>query len=155
MFASIEPFSGSVSNCKCPVTVHQSVAQNPYYFRRPTGSFAPVAAHAFIYHLFANHKASVDGTFDRATLKSFFSLTGGPDSSSLVYTPGHKRIPKNWYKRPVGLEYNVARASVDLAAIAAAHLDSIVLGRNTGTVNSFVRLNIANLMVRPASLPPL
>ena len=130
--------------------MQQSVAQNPYYFRGPTGATVPGGTHALIYRLFANHTGSVDGTLDRDSLKAFFALSGGPDSSSLVYTAGRERIPDYWYKRAPGSDYGAEGFAQDAATIARQHPGTAAFGGNTGTVNSFVGLNVTQLTVRSA-----
>ena len=133
--------------------MRQSVAQNPYYFRGFVGAFIPAGTHALIVRMFSNHTGpDPNATLDRATLKSFYSITGGPDSASLVYTPGYEQIPANWYKRAVGSEYGVANFGLDLNTIDSAHPGGVAFGGNTGTVNPFTGLNVSDLTVRAASL---
>ena len=45
----------------------------------------------------SNHSAEYpNGILDKETLKSFFAITEAADGT-LTYTPGHERIPDNWY----------------------------------------------------------
>jgi len=46
-----------------------------------------------------------EGVLNKAVLKSFMSYTGPEDN--LVHTPGHERIPDNWYKRNPSDEYSI------------------------------------------------
>ena len=45
----------------------------------------------------SNHSAEYpNGILDKETLKSFFAITEAADGT-LSWTPGHERIPDNWY----------------------------------------------------------
>lgn len=47
--------------------------------------------------LMSNHSAEYpNGILDKETLKSFFAITEAADGT-LSWTPGHERIPDNWY----------------------------------------------------------
>ena len=128
----------------------QSVSQNPYYFRGLVGFFIPSGGFAFIARLLANHSAAYpDGFLDPDTLKSFYAMTG-PDGN-LVYSPGNERIPDNWYKRATNDLYTVPPFAMDLSKIFQQHPELVAFGGNTGTVNSFTGINVADLTV---SSPP-
>ena len=102
--------------------------------------------HAFIYRMLANHSAEYPAGFmDRATLKSFYAMTG-PDNN-LVYTPGAERIPDNWYTRAVGDPYDTAFFASDVKTIFQENPDTIAFGGNTGTVNSFTPLDLGDFTV--------
>lgn len=125
----------------------QSVSQNPYYFRAFVGAFIPPGTHAIMYRMLANHTGPTpDGILSQSTLKSFYSVAG-TSSSNFVYTPGHERIPENWYKRAPGSEYSVPGFVADVVMIDAQHPQGASFGGNTGTVNSFVGLNVTDLTV--------
>lgn len=96
--------------------------------------------------MFANKSAAYpEGFLDRGTLKSFYAMSGPEDG--LVYTPGNERIPENWYTRAVGDLYNVPQFDLDFKNLVQQHPELLAFGGNTGTVNSFTGLDIANLTV--------
>lgn len=122
-----------------------SIATNPYYF---SGVFSGVAvepaAYTFIYRFMGNKSAEApEGVLNQDVLKSFFSITGSP--GSFVYTPGNERIPDNWYKRAIGDEYTIPFFLLDLLAAAEQYPQFISVGGNTGTVNTFTGVDVANL----------
>ena len=123
----------------------ESLHQNPYFFNGPfSGVLVQPAAYTFIYRFMANHtSANPDGILRKDVLKSFFSITG--DEGDFTYTPGHERIPENWYRRAVGDEYTIPFFATDANAIALAHPEFLSVGGNTGTTDSFVGLDAANL----------
>ncbi|MCJ1429149.1 hypothetical protein MMC29_007062 [Sticta canariensis] len=122
----------------------ESVAQNPYYFRGFFGLTIPPGTHAFIVRMFANHSAAnPDGFLGRDTLKSFYAMSGPDDK--LVYSPGNERIPENWYTRAADNLYTVPLVDMDLSNLFEQHPELVAFGGNTGTVNSFAGLNIADL----------
>lgn len=101
--------------------------------------------------MFANHSAAYpDGFLGRDTLKSFYAMSG--PENELVYSPGNERIPENWYTRAADNLYTVPLVDMDLWNLFQQHPELVAFGGNTGTVNSFAGLNIANLTV---SYPPL
>ena len=75
--------------------------------------------------------------------KSFFSITG--DYPDFTYTPGHERIPDNWYKRNPADAYNIPYFSIDIDTMAFQHPEFLSVGGNTGTTNSFVGVDPSNL----------
>jgi len=84
-----------------------------------------------------------EGRLDRATLKSFFSITG--EEGSFVYTPGNERIPDNWYRRAIGDDYGVLQLVLQLDEIAISNPQFFSVGGNTGQVNTFTGVDIGNL----------
>lgn len=129
----------------------ESVAQNPYYFRGFFGLTIPPGTHAFIVRMFANHSADYpDGFLGRETLKSFYAMSG-PDNE-LVYSPGNERIPENYYTRAADNRYTVPLIDMDLWNLFGEHTELVAFGGNTGTVNSFTGLNIADLTVSSTPL---
>ncbi|PQE32143.1 hypothetical protein CJF32_00001736 [Rutstroemia sp. NJR-2017a WRK4] len=122
----------------------QSVSNNPYFFSPPFAGFVASVAHPFVVNMFSNHSAEQpNGYLDRATLKSFFGVSG-PDSA-LVWNKGQERIPNNWYRRPSSNPYTLASGVLDTLANLRAYPDSFRVGGNTGTVNSFAGVDLGNL----------
>ena len=102
--------------------------------------------------MFANKSAAYpEGFLDQNTLKSFYAMTG-TDDSNMVYTPGFERIPDNWYTRAIGDPYDVPFIDEDLTMLFAQNQELDAFGGNTGTVNSFTGLNVANLTVSTIQL---
>jgi hypothetical protein len=58
---------------------------------------------------------------------------------------GHEKIPDNWYTRARGDEYTIPFYSPDTVEMALEHPQFTSLGGNTGTTNSFVGIDPANL----------
>ncbi|MCJ1462824.1 hypothetical protein MMC07_001427 [Pseudocyphellaria aurata] len=140
------PTTTSICSANIPLfAVHkESVAQNPYFFRGFISFLLPPGTHAFIARMFANHSADYpDGFLGRDTLKSFYAMSG-PDNE-LVYSPGNERIPENWYRRAADNLYTAPFFDSDLYNIFGKHPELVAFGGNTGTVNSFAGLNIADL----------
>jgi hypothetical protein len=97
--------------------------------------------------LMSNHSYQYpNGILDKETLKSFFSITENSDGS-LTYTPGHERIPYNWYRRPVGAlnEYSPLSFAQDLLTMSQTVPGVVAIGGNTGTVNSFTGVDLADI----------
>jgi hypothetical protein len=92
----------------------------------------------------SNHTAEEpSGYLDSYNLKTFFSYTGEGDD--LVYTPGHEKIPANWYRRPSSQPYTVPDVFEDLITGYLEYPQTLQLGGNTGTVNSFTGVDVGNL----------
>lgn len=97
-----------------------SLYNNPYFFRGPVGAAVPPGTNGLAAHLFSNKSAQYpNGYLSRATLKSFFGVTGADDA--LQFTPGQERIPANWYKWAPSAPYTTASFAADVAAVYEAH----------------------------------
>lgn len=123
----------------------ESIANNPYYF---TGAFSTVvvvpAAYNFVINLMSNHSKEVPGGYlDGYNFKSFFGVTGEP--GNFVWQKGQERIPEAWYRRPSYAPYDASDVIGDVAIGYLAYPNTLKFGGNTGTVNSFTGLNVANL----------
>ncbi|KAJ3858652.1 hypothetical protein EV359DRAFT_87413 [Lentinula novae-zelandiae] len=123
----------------------QSIDNNPYFFNAAfSGLAVQPAAYQFTFRLMANKSEEFpEGRLDRDTLKSFFAISGPDDN--LVYTPGHERIPDNWYKRAIGDEYDFSFFLTELGAIAAANPQFASIGGNTGEADTFTGVDVADL----------
>ncbi|KAI7604247.1 hypothetical protein KC346_g11547, partial [Hortaea werneckii] len=73
----------------------------------------------------------------------FFSVSG--EDGNFEYTPGHERIPENFYKNPDSNQYGLIPLFLDSydAYIHNPEFESI--GGNTGEVNSFTGISFSNL----------
>lgn len=125
----------------------QSVNENPYFFNNFfSGLEVNPAAYTFAYRFMSNKSAEFpEGRFSKSILRTFFSINGGDNPDNFTYTPGHERIPDNFYKRAVGDEYSIPFFEADVIAMALQHPEFLSFGGNLGTVNSFTPLDIENL----------
>jgi hypothetical protein len=91
----------------------ESIDNNPYFFNAPfSGVIAQPAAWAFVYRFMANKSEEhPEGLLNGDILKTFYSITG--DDDDFTYTPGHERIPDNWYTRNQLDAYTVPYLSLD------------------------------------------
>ena len=127
------------------VAFQESLHTNPYFFNAPfAGVIAQPAAWSFIYRFMANKSAEYpSGKLDDEVLKSFYGVTG--EDGKFVYNRGHERIPDNWYTRNIIDDYTIAYLELDTIKMANQYPEFASIGRNTGTVNSFVGLDPADL----------
>ncbi|XP_018916952.2 uncharacterized protein [Bemisia tabaci] len=122
----------------------QSKSDNPKFFHPAVAGVLLVGAYSFIYRLFANHSAEhSDGFLDQETLKSFYAISGEGDK--MTYMPGHERIPSIWYKRHFTDEYTVVQANLDVLRAVTKYPQFLDIGGNTGSKNSFIGVDPANL----------
>ena len=121
------------------------IANNPYFFNGPfTGVAVQPAAYTFIYRFMANHSAEYPaGYLSYDVIKDWFGITG--DSGSYVANQGHERIPDNWYKRAIEYPYDNTYFAADLVNAALLHPKFLSVGGNTGKVNTFTPVDVANL----------
>ncbi|KAH7341355.1 Chloroperoxidase [Rhizoctonia solani] len=124
-------------------TRERCISTNPHCFFGPVPvTFVSTLAHLLLPQLVSNHSAEhPEGILDHNMLKQFYGVIG--DSRSLAYTPGHERIPENWYRR--ANDYTVADVMQDFAKVVPAHPDFLSIGGNTGKVDSFVGVNPGNI----------
>ncbi|KAI4161935.1 MAG: hypothetical protein LQ342_004383 [Letrouitia transgressa] len=126
----------------------ESVSRNPYFFNAPfSGVLASPAAWSFIYRFMANKSAEhPEGRLTGDVLKSFYAVSGGESSGEgFSYSPGHERIPENWYTRHPTDSYTIPYLSVDTVSMALQHPEFLSVGGNTGTVNTFTGIDPEDL----------
>ncbi|KAF2212834.1 hypothetical protein CERZMDRAFT_111854 [Cercospora zeae-maydis SCOH1-5] len=122
-----------------------SIANNPYYFSAPFAGLVAPAAHNFVINFMSNRsEENPGGVLTRDVLKSFFSVTGDAPGE-FVHTPGHERIPDNWYRRSTLVSYNIAETVNDVQVNNAMYPGIIRFGGNTGTTNSFAGVDLTDL----------
>ncbi|KAL5120691.1 hypothetical protein ACEQ8H_001440 [Pleosporales sp. CAS-2024a] len=121
-----------------------SVATNPNFYYGPvTGMICRNAGILFLGRLLANHTAeNPDGILTQHVLKKFFAVYETANGY-LEYRRGQESIPENWYRKPV--EYGLGPLNLDLIAWIAKHPVLGSIGGNTGTVNSFIGLDMTNI----------
>ncbi|KAH7399884.1 hypothetical protein BKA64DRAFT_744567 [Cadophora sp. MPI-SDFR-AT-0126] len=125
-------------------TAQYSIQNNPYYFSNPFSGLVAPDAHNFVVHFMSNRsEENKGGNLNGDVLKSFFSVTGEP--GNFVHTPGHERIPNNWYKRPTSQPMTTVDTNVDTVINNEMYPGIIRFGGNTGTVNSFVGVDTGDL----------
>ncbi len=119
----------------------ESISNNPYFFNAPfSGVVASPAAWSFIYRFMANKSAEhPEGVLDGETFKSFNAITG--TYPNFQYTPGHEKIPDNWYKRNLVDYYTIPYLAIDTNVMALAHPEFLSVGGNTGKTNSFAGID--------------
>ena len=122
-----------------------SVQNNPYYFSGPFSGLVAPAAHSFVINFMSNHSVETPGGFlTPEVLKTFFAVTG--DEGNYIHHPGQERIPLNWYRRPGGKDqYNPVDVFIDLVIGATVYPDTLRIGGNTGTTNSFTGVDLGDL----------
>jgi hypothetical protein len=92
----------------------------------------------------ANHTAeNPQGLLNGEILKTFYAVSS--EDGHFTYTRGHERIPDNWYTRNVLDAYTIPYASSDAVEMILQHPDFANIGGNTGTVDSFVGVNVDDL----------
>ncbi|KAK4574868.1 hypothetical protein LTR86_001710 [Recurvomyces mirabilis] len=119
----------------------ESISQNPYFFNAPfSGVIAQPAAWAFIYRFMSNKSEEYpEGQLNGDLLKTFYAISG--EDGAFTYTPGHERIPDNWYTRNQLDAYSIPYLTLDTLSMSLQHLEFLSIGGNTGTTNSFVGLD--------------
>ncbi|KAF7196971.1 Dothistromin biosynthesis peroxidase dotB [Pseudocercospora fuligena] len=129
-----------------------SVNNNPYYFSGPFSGLVAPAAHNFVANFMSNHSAEQPGGYlSKEVLQSFFAISGtgagasGDNPGDYVHNIGMERIPENWYRRPSSAQYSLADVFLDLLAGAQQYPDTLRIGGNTGTTNSFTGVDVGNL----------
>ncbi|GAB7346936.1 hypothetical protein MBLNU459_g2000t1 [Dothideomycetes sp. NU459] len=124
---------------------NENIEGNPYFFNAPfAGVIAQPAAWSFIYRFMANKSSEYpEGHLNGEVLKSFYAITG--EDGNFTYTPGYERIPDNWYTRNAADPYNIPYLNIDTNAALLQHLEFGAIGGNTGTDNSFVGVDPADL----------
>lgn len=124
----------------------KSKHENPYFFYAPfAGVIASTGGFTFPPRMFANMVVAYpdNGILDKEILKSFFAISGPDDN--LVYTYGHEQIPANFYKRAIRNEYTIPLFIEDTFNFASTFPEMFSIGGNTGTVDSYVVLDLGNL----------
>ncbi|KAG8786643.1 hypothetical protein FRC12_016428 [Ceratobasidium sp. 428] len=126
-------------------TLDFSIQNNPHFFYPQfSGLLVSQAAHTFIPAFMSNHSAqALDGVLTGDVLKSFFAVSG--TGNNLTYNKGYERIPDNWYRRQIGNDYGIVTFVLDILRVAKVVPDILKIGGNTGKVNSFVGVDIANI----------
>ena len=116
---------------------YESIAKNPYYSYLPfSGIEVSQAAFTFIYRFMSNKSAeNPEGILNKEVLKSFMSISG--PENNLKWTPGHEKIPDNWYKRNQADEYSVTYFQTDILYFAETVPEVLEIGCNKGAVNTF------------------
>jgi hypothetical protein len=76
-------------------------------------------------------------------LKTFYGVTG--EDGNFQYNRGHERIPDNWYTRNAADAYSITYLVSDDVEMVLQHLDLDSVGGNTGKVDTFTGVHIADL----------
>ncbi|KAI9708550.1 MAG: hypothetical protein M1828_002711, partial [Chrysothrix sp. TS-e1954] len=109
-----------------------------------SGTAVSQAAFSFIFRFMGNKSAEhPTGVLNKDVLKSFMSVSGPEDN--LQWTPGHERIPENWYSRNEADYYSLDYFGEDIKYLAATQPQILTSGCNTGAVNTFTPINTTAL----------
>ncbi|KAF5868903.1 putative oxidase protein [Botrytis fragariae] len=127
------------------ITFERSVRTNPYFFYGPfVGMAVSNAAQSFIFRFMANHTAEhPEGILDQFNLKSFFGVTG--EIGNFEKKDGWERIPPGWGRRAIGDEYGILSLTEDIIYFTSEYPNTLTVGGNTGTVNSFTGVDFSDL----------
>ena len=71
------------------------------------------------------------------------TLDPSPNTTSLTYTPGHERIPSNWYHTRI--PYGLVQLNLDTLSMIAQYPEVGSIGGNVGTVNSFTGIDLSDV----------
>lgn len=123
---------------------NHSIANNPYFWNGPvTNVMMRPVGYVLSNDVLSNHTDdNPDETLSKDVLKSFYGITEAPNGT-LSYTPGHERIPENWFPRQKPytiLDFNAAEA-----ALLLKKPELLSVGGNTGEVNSFAGIDLEDL----------
>ncbi|GFG07863.1 aromatic peroxygenase [Aspergillus udagawae] len=136
-------FSMDLMAERAKIRFEQSVQTNPEFYYGPvTGLISRNAGYIFPGRLFRNHsRENPEGVLTKEIVRSFYGIYG--EEGNLTYREGWERIPENWYKSP--LDYGLVQLNLDLADWILKHPELASIGGNTGTVNSFAGVNLADV----------
>ncbi|GFF49969.1 aromatic peroxygenase [Aspergillus udagawae] len=136
-------FSMDLMAERAKIRFEQSVQTNPEFYYGPvTGLISRNAGYMFPGRLFRNHsRENPEGVLTKEIVRSFYGIYG--EEGNLTYREGWERIPENWYKSP--LDYGLVQLNLDLADWILKHPELASIGGNTGTVNSFAGVNVADV----------
>ncbi|KAJ5120035.1 hypothetical protein N7448_010704 [Penicillium atrosanguineum] len=121
----------------------ETIRTNPNFYYGPvTGLIARNAGYIFPGRLFRNHsQENPEGVLTKSHIRNFFGIYG--EERNLTYREGWERIPENWYKTPV--DYGLIQLNLDTIDWMAKYPELGNVGGNTGTVNSFAGVDLADL----------
>lgn len=75
---------------------------------------------------------------------SLLGVTEGP-LGRLTANVGHERIPDNWYRRSLDFPLSISDIVLQVAELITLYPWAASICGNTGTVNSFVRIDLGDL----------
>ncbi|KAL1795540.1 hypothetical protein ACET3X_005764 [Alternaria dauci] len=115
------------------------------FFNGPfSGILVQPAAYAFIFRFMANHTAeNPTGVLPHDVIQSWFGIQGTNGNYNAVQ--GGERILENWYRRALEYPYDTPYFLADVVNAARLHPKFLDIGGNTGTPNSFVGVDVADL----------
>ncbi|PKX96328.1 peroxidase family protein [Aspergillus novofumigatus IBT 16806] len=136
-------FSMDLMAERAKIRFEQSIQTNPEFYYGPvTGLIARNAGYMFPGRLFRNHsRENPEGVLTKGVVRNFYGIYG--EEGNLTYREGWERIPENWYKTPV--DYGLVQLNIDLVDWMIKHPELASIGGNTGTVNSFTGVNLADV----------
>ncbi|KAF4216959.1 hypothetical protein CNMCM8980_008008 [Aspergillus fumigatiaffinis] len=128
---------------RAKIRFEQSIQTNPEFYYGPvTGMIARNAGYMFPGRLFRNHsRENPEGVLTKEIVRNFYGIYG--EEGNLTYREGWERIPENWYKTPV--DWGLVQLNIDLVDWVIKYPELASIGGNTGTVNSFTGVNLADV----------
>lgn len=122
-----------------------SVANNPYFWNGPvTNMMMRPVGYVLPNDVLSNHTDdNPDDLLSKHVLRSFYGVTQDANTGNLSYTPGHERIPENWFPRQT--PYTIPDFNAAEAALLLSQPELLSVGGNTGTVDSFAGIDVGNL----------
>lgn len=123
---------------------NHSTANNPYFWNGPvTNVMMRPVGYVLANDVLSNHTDdNPDEMLSKNVLRSFYGVTETPNGT-LSYTPGHERIPENWFPRQK--PYSILDFNAAEAALLLKKPELLSVGGNTGEVNSFAGIDLEDL----------
>ncbi|KAJ6031580.1 hypothetical protein N7540_002312 [Penicillium herquei] len=128
---------------RAKIRLEESIQTNPNFYYGPvTGLIARNAGYLFAARMFRNHThENPEGVLTKDHIRDFYGIYG--EEGNFTYREGWERIPKNWYKTPV--DYGLIQLNLDTIDWILQYPELGSIGGNTGTVNSFAGVDLADL----------
>ncbi|KAJ7114931.1 Chloroperoxidase [Mycena epipterygia] len=128
------------------IRFRQSIAENANFFYGPVQMLISCLTHNLVYGLMMNHSFEhPEGFLSGDVLKSMYAVSTAADGVTLQYTPGHERIPDNWYRRSLLDDYGALHVVPDLLAMWLRFPELLLIGGNLNGVNTYAPLDLHNL----------
>ncbi|KAJ7155613.1 hypothetical protein C8R46DRAFT_1295367 [Mycena filopes] len=127
------------------IRFRQSIAEDAFFFYGPVQMLVSCLTHNLVYGLMSNHSVErPEGFLTGDVLKSIYGISTAADGS-LQYTPGHERIPDNWYRRSLLDAYDARYLLPDMVRMWIAYPELLLIGGNINGVNTYAPIDVGNL----------
>ncbi|KAE8376828.1 Cloroperoxidase [Aspergillus bertholletiae] len=133
-------FSMDLMAKRAKIRMDQTKQTNPEFYYGPvTGLISRNAGYLFPARLFRNYsQVNPEGVLTKEIVRNFFAIYG--EEGNFTYREGWERIPENWYKTPV--DYGLVQLNLDTLDWLLKYPELGSIGGNTGTVNSFMGIDL-------------